>query len=433
MTKPPDRKEPRRKKLTERPVKAETKPGIVWDTEVSGFGLRILAGEKDITRTFILNYRVGGRERRMTIGRFPAWSAQAAREAAIKHKRQVDAGDDPLAKRQAADGASTVADVWEQYETDHLPDKRESSRRGDRDSWERYIKPAIGRMKATAVKKADIQAMHRKIKQRAPYQANRVLALVSKLFNFARTEMELPIENPAKGVKKAPEQARKRYLTKAETERLLAVLDQYPVTAYHRLPKAKWFEEDGRIMKSRAVKLNEPDPALEQSVNVIKLIMLTGCRKGEALAARWEQFDFEAGTWTKPAATTKQDQEHAIPLSRHAVELLNGIKRTGSPYVFPSDEGHQQDIKKAWATIRKRAGIEDVRIHDLRHQFASVLVSAGQSLAIIGALLGHTQSKTTERYAHLFDEPLRKATDAAGAILSGKPKAEVVDIKEARK
>jgi len=424
---------PRRKKLTERTVKSETEPGLVWDTDISGFGLRVLAGKSGITRSFVLNYRAGGRERRMTIGRYPAWSAQAAREAAIKYKRRVDAGGDPLAERQAADGASTVADVWEQYEADHLPDKRESSRRGDQDSWERYIKPAIGRMKATAVKKADIQAMHRKIKQRAPYQANRVLALVSKLFNFARAEMELPVENPAKGVKKAPEQARKRYLTKAETERLLAVLDQYPVTAYHRLPKSKWFEHDGRIIKSRTVKLDEPDPALLQSVNVIKLIMLTGCRKGEALAAKWEQFNLEAGTWTKPAATTKQEQEHQAPLSRHAIELLNGIKRTGSPYVFPGDEGHQQDIKKAWATIRRRAGIEDVRIHDLRHQFASVLVSAGQSLAIIGALLGHTQSKTTERYAHLFDEPLRKATDAAGAVLSGKPKADVHNIRETRK
>ena len=423
----------RRKKLNERTVKSQTEPGIVWDTETSGFGLRVLAGKKGITRTFILNYRAGGRERRMTIGRYPAWSAQAAREAAVKHKRQVDDGGDPLGDRQAADGASTVADVWDQYETDHLPDKRESSRRGDRDNWRKYIKPAIGRMKATAVEKADIQKMHRKIKTRAPYQANRVLALVSKLFTFAKQDMKLSVENPAKGVKKADEEQRERYLKPAEMERLFNVLADYPVTVYHRLPKSKYFEQDGRIVKTRAVRLDRPDPELLQSVNIIRLIMLTGCRKGEALAGRWEQFDMEAGSWTKPAAFTKQSKKHQAPLSKAAIELLNGIKRTDSPYVFPGDEGHQKDVKTAWETIRKRAGIEDVRIHDLRHQFASVLVNAGESLPMIGALLGHTQSKTTARYTHLFEDPMRKATDAAGAILSGKPKAEIIDIKEARK
>ena len=417
-----------RKKLTERTVKAASEPGIIWDSELTGFGLRVGATAK----TFFYNYRIHGRERRIKIDTYPKASAESAREKAKDYAEDVRQGIDPLARKQAADGASTVADVWANYEEEHLPDKRESSQRGDRDNWERYIKPAIGRIKAHAVETAEIRKLHRKIKARAPYQANRVLALVSKLFNWAKDEMKLPVSNPAKGVKKAPEEKRKRYLNPEELQRLARVLEEYPNMARHKLPKSEWKHEDGKLVKSRLVRLKRPDPERMQSANIIRLIMLTGCRKGEALAAKWEQFDLEAGRWTKPAATTKQDQEHVAPLSSAAVELLKGIDQQGE-YLFPGEDGHQKGIKSAWETIRKRADIEDVRIHDLRHTYASVLASAGQSLPVIGALLGHTQSKTTERYAHLFDDPLRKATEAAGAVLSGKPKAEVTNIKEGRK
>ena len=417
-----------RKKLTERTVKAASEPGIIWDTQLTGFGLRVGATAK----TFFYNYRIHGRERRIKIDTYPKASAESAREMAETYALEVRKGIDPLARKQAADGASTVADVWANYEEEHLPDKRESSQRGDRDNWERYIKPELGRTKAEAVTRSEVRKLHTSIKGHAPYQANRVLALVSKLFNHAKIEMELNIDNPAKGVKKAPEQMRKRYLKTDEAERLAEVLEAYPYMARHKLPKSEWQHKNGKVVKSKLVRLKRPDPGRLQSANVIRLIMFTGCRKGEALAARWDQFDLEAGRWTKPAATTKQDQEHEAPLNAPAIELLKGIKQT-SEYVFPGEHGHQKDIKSAWETIRKRAGIEDVRIHDLRHHYASVLASAGQSLGIIGALLGHTQSKTTERYAHLFDDPLKKATEAAGAVLSGKPKAEVTNIKEGRK
>ncbi len=417
-----------RKKLTERTVKAASKTGIIWDTELTGFGLRVGATAK----TFFYNYRIHGRERRIKIDTYPKASAESARDDAETYALKVRKGIDPLAEKQAADGASTVADVWADYEQEHLPDKRESSRRGDRDNWERYIKPELGRFKAETVTRSQVRKLHASIKQHAPYQANRVLALVSKLFNHAKIEMDLSIDNPAKGVKKAPEKARKRYLSAEELQRLARVLEEYPHLARHRLPKSEWKHKDGKLVKSKLVRLKRPDPERLQSANIVRLIMLTGCRKGEALAAKWDQFDLAAGKWTKPAATTKQDQDHEAPLNSAAVELLKGIEQEGE-YLFPGEHGHQKDIKSAWETIRERAGIEDVRVHDLRHTYASVLVSAGQSLPVIGALLGHTQSKTTERYAHLFDDPLRKATEAAGAVLSGKPKAEVHDIKEARK
>jgi integrase len=151
------------------------------------------------------------------------------------------------------------------------------------------------------------------------------------------------------------------------------------------------------------------------------------------LAARWAQFDLEAGVWVKPGATTKQKTEHEVPLSAAARQLLNQLYVAGAEYVFPRRRGagHRVDIKKPWGAICKSANIGGLRIHDLRHSYASMLVSGGQSLPVIGALLGHTQPNTTARYAHLMDDPLRKATETVGAIIdgAGKPGAEVVKLR----
>jgi integrase len=160
---------------------------------------------------------------------------------------------------------------------------------------------------------------------------------------------------------------------------------------------------------------------------------MTGARSGEVLGARWDQFDLEAGTWTKPGATTKQKTEHIVPLSAPARQLLSeqfATKSRGEVYVFPGrgGVGHRVDLKKPWPAICKAAGIKGLRVHDLRHSYASFLASGGQSLQVIGALLGHTQPSTTARYAHLFDDPLRAATETVGAIVSGVPKADIVPI-----
>jgi integrase len=161
---------------------------------------------------------------------------------------------------------------------------------------------------------------------------------------------------------------------------------------------------------------------------------LTGARRGEVQAARWRQFDIEAGTWTKPGATTKQKTEHRVPLSAPARQLLVELRAEAAldaDYVFPShgERGHRVELKKDWAALCKAAEITDARIHDLRHTYASLLASAGLSLPIIGALLGHTQPATTARYAHLLDDPLKAATERVGAILSGKPAAVVWPFK----
>ena len=158
--------------------------------------------------------------------------------------------------------------------------------------------------------------------------------------------------------------------------------------------------------------------------------MLTGARRGEVLNARWEQFDLEHGVWTKPAATTKQRRMHRAPISAAAVQLLRTIKASvpeDCPWVFPGYAKGKpvHEVKRFWQSIREQAGIPDVRIHDLRHTFASLLVSGGMSLPMIGRLLGHTQVQTTHRYSHLFDDPLRAGLHQVDQLL--RPKLKLVE------
>jgi integrase len=204
-------------------------------------------------------------------------------------------------------------------------------------------------------------------------------------------------DNPCRGIERNPENKRTRYLSSDELGRLTAAL------AAH---------ED------------------QQAANIIRLLLLTGARKGETLAAKWEDFDLEAGVWTKPGATTKQATEHRVPLSAPARQLLAGMPREGE-YLFPGARarGHRVDLKGPWPAICKAANLKGVRLHDLRHTYASVLASSGQSLHVIGALLGHTQPSTTHRYAHLLDDPLRAATETAGAVITGAPKARVARVR----
>ena len=156
------------------------------------------------------------------------------------------------------------------------------------------------------------------------------------------------------------------------------------------------------------------------SANAIRFLLLTGARRGEVLQAEWGQFDLSSGVWTKPSAHTKQKREHRVPLSEAAIELLEKIRReTNGQFVFPGRKpgAALAELKRSWQTIRRRANLENVRLHDLRHTYASILASSGMSLPIIGALLGHTQTSTTERYSHLQDDPLREATERVANVL----------------
>ncbi len=379
---------------------------IVYDDTVSGFGIRSTAAG---AKSFILNYRnIEGRDRRITIGRYGPneWSVEAARKHAGRLKKQITLGDDPLAERKKVRKAPTVTDLCDRYISDYLPRKRPSSQTNDQSMIATIIKPKLGTRKVASVAHADIDALHRAMKG-TPYRANRVVALVSKMFSLA-IRWGWRADNPCRGLERFPEEKRKRYLSVEEIARLTTALDEYP----------------------------DQRPA-----DAVRLCLLTGCRIGEALGALWDQFDLETGHWVKAGAQTKQKTEHRAPLSEAAVVLLKGILEAapkaedGSPasrYVFPGKvpDAHLFDIKTPWNAIRKAAGIEGVRVHDLRHTYASILASAGASLPMIGALLGHTQPATTARYTHLFDDPLRKMTDQVGHVVTGTKPAEVVPLRK---
>jgi len=427
---------------------------ITYDSEVKGFGVRITAAG---ARSFILNYRVAGRERRYTIGSFPDWSVTSARDEAKALKKRIDRGEDPLQEREDARAAPTVAELVQKFKEDYLPRRRPATQR-DYTRWlDRFVLPKLGPMKVADVQHADVDGIHRAISRNTPIQANRVVAVMSKMFALA-VKWGMRPDNPVKGIERNGEERRQRYLSPDEIAHVCAAL---------------------AASKEQS------------SANAIRLLMLTGARRMEVLAATWNMFDLQAGLWIKPSAHTKQKKEHRVPLSAAALSLLTSMrdaaeKKAGDgdvvPYLFPArtgEEGHQGEVQNYWEAIREKAtvtvwaaapdtlpgrlvaelaertkrkpsyaavralaaerkvtlpaGLTDARVHDLRHSFASILASGGASLPLIGALLGHTQASTTHRYAHLSDDPLRAAAERVGALVTGAAGGKSADVVPLRK
>jgi len=363
---------------------------------VRGFGVRATAAG---VKSFILNYRTHGIERRLTIGSFPAWSVTEARRRARELRVRIDHGEDPLAEREAERAAPTMRDLAQRYIDEHLPRKRPGSARDDKSMLRQWIVPGLGSKKVVAVRPADIEALHSKITNSgAPTRANRVVALCSKMFSLA-VKWEYRSDNPSKGaIERNAEKKRKRYLSAEEIARLSAALSGCPS---------------------------------QRAADAIRLLMLTGARRTEVCAAKWSEFNLEAGTWTKPGSTTKQKTDHHVPLSAPALQLLNAMGPKSDGYLFPGRDGARYlNIETTWKSVRKAAELADIRLHDLRHSFASILVSSGASLPLIGALLGHSNPATTARYSHLYLDPLRAATERVGAVVTGGDSAEVVTIRK---
>jgi integrase len=388
-------------RLTDNGVKRLPAPArgnrITYDETVKGFGARVTAAG---ARAFVVRYRRRSdrRERQFTIGSFPDWSVGAARDEAKRLKRAIDGGADPVGEIALSRGAPTVADLVARFLADYVPRNRPSTQDDYRQRLTVDVLPALGRVQVAAITHADIEAFHRRISIRAPVHANRVLALLSRMMSLAIKWGWRP-DNPVRGIERNQETPRQRYLTGAELSRLTEALAGLP--------------DQG-------------------AANAVRLLLLTGARRGELLAARWTDVDLNVGVWTKPGATTKQRTTHRVPLSEASCRLLAGMKDgAASEYLFPPPRGctlHRIDIDDAWRALRQAADIPDVRLHDLRHTYASVLASSGMSLPIIGALLGHTKAQTTLRYAHLLDDPLRAATERASAIITGKPAAEIMPL-----
>lgn len=373
-------------KLTKRVVESikpdPSKRLLTWDTEVTGFCIRVYPSGK---KTYFLQYRNKARETRMArIGTHGSITTELAREKAIKLSMRVSLGEDPAVSNPPTENTiHLMAELGEKYLELHAKAKKKPQcYKEDQEFLNNVILRKFGKMEVSSVSALDIQNLHTGLKA-TPYRANRILALLSKMFNLA-IKWGWRADNPVKGIEKYQEFKRNRWLDDEELQRLWDVLD-----VYHN-----------------------------QSVaNAIRLLVLTGSRRTEVLSATWEQLDLEKGTWTKLAHTTKQKKMEYLPLSGQAITLLKEMQEeANSLYLFPGKIPGKplQDIKKAWKAIRTLAGIPDVRLHDLRHTHASHLVSSGLSLSIVGKLLGHTQASTTQRYAHLADASLRQATEFFG-------------------
>ncbi|MBA4033797.1 MAG: integrase [Bradyrhizobium sp.] len=362
---------------------------IVWDATVAGFGCRVTAAG---AKSYVMNYRVrgSGQQRRVTIGAASSWSASSARDKAKELRRIVDDGGDPRGDEEEAREAATMADLMRRFDTEYLPRRRASTARAYRGMIKKHIGPFFGKFQKVAdVEYADIDRLHRRVTATgSTYVANRCAALCSRMFSLA-IKWGIRTDNPAKGIERNAETKRKRYMSADERRRLMLALAEHPD---------------------------------RQFVAVVLLLMLTGARKGEVLGMKWADVTLakDKGVWLIPGSSTKQRVDHSAPISGAAVAILKSIERR-SEFVFPSDgkTGHLVDIKKGWAALCKTAAITGLRMHDLRHSFASQLASSGASLPLIGALLGHSSPTTTHRYAHLFDDPQRAAVEKIGTIISG--------------
>ncbi len=404
-----------RLRLNEKTVRdaepAEGRDYQIFDSEVRGFAVCVY---RSGSRAFTLDFRHAGRQRRMTIGRWPEWTTTAARERAKELRREIDAGEDPLAQREQGREAPRFQDLIDRYVEVHLPNLAPTNASDQKSMLKKLVATDWGNKLVTEITPYDVEKLLNKIaagrarpskakpnnrarklqgSKPTPIRANRTGEVLRKMFTYAQS-WGWRDDNPASGFRRRIENPRERFLNQQEIRKLAAALDA---------------AEDRR------------------AADIIRLCMLTGARVGEVRQARFEHFNLEHLSWTKPASMTKQRKIHRLPISDEAAAIVRQrqmLVPRGSPWLFPGDVPGQpvKEIRRFWIQIQKEVGIPDVRIHDLRHTFASLLVSGGASLEMIGKLLGHSQTQTTQRYAHLMDSPLRAGVDAVASAFRPRPK-----------
>ncbi len=289
--------------------------------------------------------------------------------------------------------------LFQRYLSDHAHvHKKAGSIANDEMLIRNLLEPELGSRKIAEISRNEISAFHKK-HGKTPYQANRALALLSKAFSLAEVwEWRPDGSNPTRHVKKFPEEKRQRYLSAAEIARLGDVLRRAETDGHLLAPKPQ--NDSNR---------NRHVPISPYVVAAIRLLLFTGARRGEILGLRWEWVNIEDGQVRLPDSKTGSK---TIYLNEAAIQVLRALRRhRDNPFVIVGAKPGRSlvNLKDPWEVIRTAAALENVRIHDLRHSFASIAVSGGLSLPIIGALLGHSQPGTTARYAHLADDPLRAA------------------------
>jgi integrase len=340
-------------------------------------------------KTYLVQYRAGGRTRRVGLGVHGAVTPDQARKLARDRLGAVARGEDPAEEIRTRRRAPTVAALCERFLAEHVAHRCQSSTQSEyRRSVELFIKPRIGSVKLPDLKRADIARLHHDLRH-IPYQANRTLGVLSKMFNLAELWGLMPDgANPCRHVKKYPERKRERFLNPEEYGRLWSVLGQ----------------------------LEGERPAMRPALNAVRLLMLTGCRLAEIQTLRWEHV-----RETMLELADGKTGPRKVPLCKEAIAVLRSIERLpDNPYVIAGTVPgqHLTDLQRPWRRIRARAGLGDVRIHDLRHSFASAALANGENLPMIGKLLGHKQVQTTARYAHAAAEAVQAAAGRVGGFIA---------------
>jgi integrase len=349
-----------------------------YDEDLKGFGVRVRSSGR---KTYFVMMRHKSVMRRFTIGSHGAVTPEKARLKAKQIIADLAIDKNPTAEQEAIRNAITVKSLGERFIQEYVPSHLKPSTQGEyKRCVEIFINPEIGTMKLVSVERTDIAKLHHQLRN-IPYQANRVLGVLSVMFNLAESWSLRPMySNPCRGVKKYKEVKRERFLNPDELRRLGEAL---------------------RIEEEFA----------PYAVACIRLLLLTGCRLGEIQTLKWSYLDLDRCLAFLPDSKTGRK---TLYLGSVVVKLLSSIPRKRhNPYVIVGDiEGqHLTDMQRPWRRIRKQAGLSDVRIHDLRHTFASSGIALGQGLPIIGRLLGHSQPQTTARYAHLAAAPALEVAD----------------------
>lgn len=411
----------------------------VWCTELTGFGVRVWPTGKKV---FIAQYRIGGRgsaTRKVTVGSYGKLTTDEARTEAKRVLANAELGHDIALERTRKKAELTVAELCDEYMLDGVEHKKPSTLRSDKSRINRHIKPLLGRKKIGEVKRGDIERFMRDVAQgktatgpktgKTPVTggkgaATRTVGLLGGIFTYAVTHGYIA-DSPCEDVKRYPDNQNERFLSPAELQRLgdtlrLAETEGLPTRSGERKGSYRPTKD------ASAFKRVKPVLVSPHAIACIRLLMFTGCRLSEILKLRWDDIDFERGILNLPDSKTGAKK---VMLGAPALQVLNNVPRIkGNPYVIAGDlkDKHRSDLKNPWLRICEHAGLNTVgedgkvkplRLHDLRHSYASVSAEAGVSLLVIGKLLGHADPRTTQKYAHLADDPKRLAVERiAGSI-----------------